>query len=478
MYSNLINLQEFFVNLNDNEDYCILRMPETFPNYYEYSDLDILCKDRTRMLDYINRFLKQYNNIDIKIHYPKNGQHTHIDIYPKGKSLDFKFDLIDSFSIYKKSTINPGLEDSILSNKVIKKNACVPSVPHEMVVRMLEYVEYKDTRPDKIKHLGYVQTHHKYNAEFNNLWNAFVKESNGTAKSEPQLMILVRLVGGLGNQMFQYATALALGWHWQCPVKVDIRHYDRPDSRTYSLDRYKLAPVIATTKELEPFESASAFLQRYLRRFVPLYQPTHTIYRQWGFRYDPGLIKLRPPVFLQRGYFQSEKFFLPYAETIRDVFQLKYPLPSRGEALRKQIQSTPWPVAVHVRCGDYLTLQHVYRLCTRAYYEQAVKIIHNLSGKKATYFVFSDDIVAARKMLSFIPDAVFVTPHEDQPWVDMNLIATCRDAIIANSSFSWWGAWLNPHPDKHIIAPRLWFRRLANQDIRDLIPLQWHSLEV
>ena len=475
MYSNLINLQEFFTNLHDDEEYCILKMPETFPNYYEYSDLDILCKDRARMLGYAKQFLKQYDNIEIKIHYPKNGEHTHIDIYPKGKSLDFKFDLIDTFSIYKKSVINPGLEDAILNSKVIKKNACVPSIPHEMVVRMLEYIEYKDKRTDKIKHLGYVQSHHKYNAEFNNLWNTFVKEGRRTASSEPQLLILVRLVGGLGNQMFQYAAALALGRHWQCPVKVDIRHYDRPGSRMYQLDQYKLAPTIAGTKELARFENVSASLQNRVHRFIPQYQPTHTIYRQPGFCYDPGITKLRPPIFLQRGYFQSEKFFLPCAETIRDAFQPGNPLTPQSEALRQQIKASSWPVAVHVRRGDYNDpdMQKMYPLCTRSYYEQAVKTIDNLSGGKAAYFVFSDDIAAARELLSFIPDAIFMDGHASEPLVDMSLIAACRDAIIANSSFSWWGAWLNPNPRKVVIAPRPWFQKEANMDVSDLIPQEW-----
>ena len=478
MYSNLINLQELFINLNNNEDYCVLKMPETFPNYYEYSDLDILCKDRARMLDYITEFLKQYDNIEIKVSYPGDGEHTHIDAHPKGKSLNFRFDLIDSFSIYRKSIINPGLEDSILSSREIKKNAYVPSIPHEMVVRMLEYIEHKDTRPDKIKHLEYVQSHHKYNMEFNNLWNTFIKESDSNTKSEPQSIILVRLTGGLGNQMFQYAAALALGQHWQCPVKVDIRRYDRSGSRSYLLDCYKHALAIADSKDIVPFESISASLQRRLQRFIPLYQPTYTIYHQPSFCYDPGITKLRPPIFMQKGYFQSEKFFLSYTEFIRDAFQLKDPLTPQSEAVQRQIKSAPWPVAIHIRRGDYLPRQNLYRLCTPAYYEKAVSIIDNLSRQQATWFVFSDDIAAARKMLSFIPNATFVTAHEDQPWVDMSLIATCRDAIIANSSFSWWGGWLNPHPDKHIIAPREWFQSERDTDIDDLIPPQWTTLDL
>ena len=303
--------------------------------------------------------------------------------------------------------------------------------------------------------------------------------------SQPQPVVIVKLVGGLGNQMFQYAAALALGEQWQCPVKVDIRHYDKDrthqdqavERRSYQLDCWKLAPVIAGIKDIAPFESISAFLQRQLHRFIPQCQPAHTIYRQPGSCYDATFIKLRPPLYLRKGYFQSEKFFLPCAKKIRDTFQLKTSIPAKSQALQQAIKNTPWPVALHVRRGDYVRLQNVHPLCTRSYYEQAVNRINSLSGQKATYFVFSDDISAARSMLSFIPDATFVTFSEDKPCVDMSLMAACRDAIIANSSFSWWGAWLNPHPDKHIIAPRLWFSEAyRNQnELRDLIPPQWIS---
>ena len=468
------------MNLNGVEEYCILKIPEHFPNYREHSDLDILCKDRVRMMDYTTLFLKQYNNIDVKIHYPENGKHLHVDVYRKGKSLNFKFDFIDSFSIYKKSTLNPGFEESVFNGKRIRKNVCVPSIPHEMLIRMLEYIEYKDTRPDKAKHLSYVQENQKYSAEFNRLWNLFVTDNDkkrNAAKPEP--IVIVSLAGGLGNQMFQYAAALALGQQWQCTVKVDIRHYNYSDNRTYQLDRYKLAPTMADMEELALFETPSASWQNRLHRFIPRYKPTYTIYHQPGFDYDPNLIKLRPPLLLRSGYFQSEKFFLSCEQTIRAAFQLKHPLALQEQMHWKAIKAARWPVALHVRRGDYLRPDQkaLHPVCTRAYYQKAIDITNNLSGQKATYFVFSDDIVAARSILSFIPDATFVTPHQDKPQVDMALMAACRDMIIANSSFSWWGAWLNSHPDKHVIAPRLWFQRERHIDTRDLIPPQWTSLE-
>ena len=177
MYSNLINLEEFFINLDCNEEYCVIKIPEHFPNYFEFSDLDIFCRNRTCMVNYTNGFLRQYNNIDVRTHHSKDGKHIHVDIYPNGQPLDFRFDYINTLSVYKKNTINAGFEESVLNSREIFKKVYVPSIPHEMVIRMLEYIEYKDKIPGKIKHLEYVKANYKFNTEFNNLWDAFVKES-------------------------------------------------------------------------------------------------------------------------------------------------------------------------------------------------------------------------------------------------------------------------------------------------------------
>ena len=290
----------------------------------------------------------------------------------------------------------------------------------------------------------------------------------------------------MANQIIKYAAALALGERWQYPVKVDIRFYDKDrahqdqvvDHRSYKLGQWKRAPVIAGTKDIAPFKSRSASLQRQLHRFIPQYQPTHISYRQPGFCYDATLIKLRPRFICGADIFKARNFSSPAPKKYAMPFNLKHPFRHEARPLWRAIKAAPWPVALHVRRGDYVRLQKVYPLCPRTYYEQAVNRINSLSGQKATYFVFSDDISEARSMLSFIPGATFVTAGKDEPWVDMSLMAACRDAIIANSSFSWWGAWLNPHPDKQIIAPRLWFGETYRDqhELRDLIPAKWVTI--
>ena len=173
MYSNFINLNDFFEGCGP--DYCVIKMPSYFPNYYAHSDLDILCKDKEQMTLAAVTFLrrKQYKAA-ISVHHPESGKHSHVDVYPIGKPLDFKFDFIDSFSMYKKNRVSNKFKDFILENKVIANGVYVPSMPCEMVIRKLEYEEHIESRPDKIKHLKYVESKPEYAREFQRIWETYV----------------------------------------------------------------------------------------------------------------------------------------------------------------------------------------------------------------------------------------------------------------------------------------------------------------
>lgn len=174
MYSNLIDLNDFFKNYS-GDDYCIIKMPSYFPNYYEFSDLDILCENKEQMVLSARTFLNKYN-VRVNIHYPENGKHSHVDVYPFGKTLDFKFDFIDSFSMYRKNKVSSKFAGFVLKNKILSNGVFVPSAPCEMVVRMLEYIEYKDVRPDKIKHIEYIKSKPEHMSSFKETWQEFITE--------------------------------------------------------------------------------------------------------------------------------------------------------------------------------------------------------------------------------------------------------------------------------------------------------------
>ena len=183
------------------------------------------------------------------------------------------------------------------------------------------------------------------------------------------------------------------------------------------------------------------------------------IYIQPGFHFDPAFERLAPPVHLH-GYFQSERYFRDVADEIRDLFVVRVPTGPDFAARREQIEAATCPVSIHVRRGDYVadpTTREVHGSCGADYYRAAVSLARRLCAKPPTYFVFSDDISSARDFLGDLTDAVYLSGDVERPWEDIALMAACRGHVIANSSFSWWGAWLDPTPDKWVIAPRQWF---------------------
>lgn len=187
MYSNLIDLKTLF-NLCD-ENYCIVKRSEGFPNYKKNSDLDILCSDKNSLLGSTLSFLSENKLITTKVSYLDMGHRLHIDVF-KSKStvLDIKFDLFDSIEIFKKSRVREDFTDFCLQTKMHDGKSFVPSLACEMVFRMLDYREYIRKRPDKIKHLHFVQKNKENFDEFLKIWNEYVEEDftmevfNGTGR--------------------------------------------------------------------------------------------------------------------------------------------------------------------------------------------------------------------------------------------------------------------------------------------------------
>lgn len=173
------------------------------------------------------------------------------------------------------------------------------------------------------------------------------------------------------------------------------------------------------------------------------------------------------------GYFQTEKYFPGSAESLRREFTpvaSLSPANAAIAALARECES----VMIHVRRGDYVnnakTLK-VHGVCSVAYYQQAIATMRARAGNPR-FFVFSNDMAWARDNLALGADAVFVEGNKDAPEVDIHLMAQCRHHIIANSSFSWWGAWLAASPQKTVIAPTPWFDN-SRHNASDLVPASW-----
>lgn len=294
--------------------------------------------------------------------------------------------------------------------------------------------------------------------------------------AQPEKIVSVDLQGGLGNQLFQYAAGHALARRTGATLRLDLSHYARFDKRTYLLDCYAVpAPISPEPSPLRwrglPHRIAVKGCKMLGLSTKPLYSGWN-IYVQPGLPYDPAFESLAPPVHLH-GYFQSELYFASVAEEIRELFTIRVPTSAAYAAARERIAATAWPVSLHVRRGDFISdpsLREVNVPLGAPFYRAAMQLGERLSAKSPTYFVVSDDIALARELFGNDEKFVYLSDQVDRPWEDIALMAACRGHIIANSTFSWWGAWLDPHPDKLVIAPRQWFalsllRKVSTADL-------------
>lgn len=297
-------------------------------------------------------------------------------------------------------------------------------------------------------------------------------------------IVVTSLMGGLGNQMFQYAAARAVALRCGAALKLDLSELTR--GAAYSRRHYELGtlPIRAATLEdgerdrLWRAAPSGAGWRRKLRRLLardhrPIASP---IYREVHFHFDEAVLSLRPPVHLY-GYWQSERYFLDCADAIRREFAFPQPSDGPGKEMSEQIDSSN-SVSLHVRRGDYVVdpkTNEVHGVCSLDYYRRAVD--HIRAHVPAPHiFVFSDDQQWARANLKLeVPTTIVDFNSPEQGHRDMHLMMRCRHHIIANSSFSWWGAWLSPSCEKIVIAPRRWFND-ASRDTRDLIPMSWVRL--
>jgi Glycosyl transferase family 11 len=294
------------------------------------------------------------------------------------------------------------------------------------------------------------------------------------------------MIGGLGNQMFQYAAGKALAERHGVPLALDLSGFKNYALRSFLLDRLRIPEVIDSPAQAEPIQMPEinfarakwkARIDRLLvKAGLPKLTPLPNEYREPHFHYDSAFEALGPQTALF-GYFQSERYFSFIADALRGWFAPREPLGAAAAAALAKIEASRLAISVHVRRGDYLipgTVEY-HGILGEPYYREALARLE--VGRDAELFVFSDDAAAAEQVLSFVPKSQLVHVRGDPecPWEDMALMARCQHHVIANSSFSWWGAWLNPSSDKLVVAPRAWFApdELSRRNTGDLYSPRW-----
>jgi hypothetical protein len=292
-------------------------------------------------------------------------------------------------------------------------------------------------------------------------------------------MIISHIIGGLGNQMFQYAMGRALAIAHQQPLLLDIADFaDYPLHQGFELTWvFNGAINTASTTDIQSVLGWQASKRIKTRLTYPhwaIFRNRHFIVEP-HFNYWAGIQQLPSSAYLF-GYWQSERYFQEIVDIIRTDFTFKQPVSEKNTDLAQQISQVN-AVSIHVRRGDYVqnpTANAVHGLCSLGYYQAAILAITQLI-EQPTFFVFSDDIEWVKTNLPLSFPCQYISHNQGiESYNDMRLMSLCQHHIIANSSFSWWGAWLNPNPTKIVIAPKKWFA--IDNNISDLLPQEWISL--
>jgi hypothetical protein len=288
-------------------------------------------------------------------------------------------------------------------------------------------------------------------------------------------MIIVRIHGGLGNQLFQYAIGRHLSLVSGTPLGLAVGSHNPSAKGAFGLSAFHIAgfriPPSATRFALEPTRKAVESLEKrgwtHLNRW-------HRVFVQKRPGFDPQVLDVGRHAYLV-GFWQSFKYFQPSARRIAEDLRFRKG-PSEADVELVQRMKSGRSVAIHIRRGDYRDprLAPAYDICDAAYYQRARALMAE-RHPDAKFYVFSDEIENVAREFADWPRTTFVRARAGDDAAEFILMCQCNDLIVANSSFSWWAAWLGTAPDKIVIAPKIW----ANDpewNTDDIIPPDWIRL--
>jgi hypothetical protein len=294
-------------------------------------------------------------------------------------------------------------------------------------------------------------------------------------------MVVVRLLSGLGNQMFQYACGRAVAVRAAVPLRLDISDFASSTAavrRQYGLQVFNLdAEVVASEEvarlmEVPPKKGLAATIWERIsgRPAVPV---SLTRMAEAHFHFDPAILAAGDQVYLA-GYFQSEKYFHDQADILRRDFNLRPEIEARlNHELLGEIERSA-SISLHIRRGDYVhhaETNRFFGVCSPHYYQRCIEHMATRI-RNPVFFLFSDDPDWVKENLRLSHPGILASNGRLKDYEELWLMSRCRHHIIANSSFSWWGAWLNPRPDKIVCAPEEWFAD-KSLNTADVIPEGW-----
>ena len=294
------------------------------------------------------------------------------------------------------------------------------------------------------------------------------------------MIVISKIIGGLGNQLFQYASSLALAKSMNADLFLDLssfynRKYNNPEGfllkRLFDIN----LPSPGIFEYYKVLGLASCFFR--IRSKINFSTMTDNYLSQVNYiDLEKKFFNFKNNNCYLEGYWQSEEYFKNTKETLlKDLVFKKNEISNKSVKLAKKLQDEN-SVSIHVRRKDYITnevYKKIYKELSENYYKSAIQEM-SLRIKEPKFYIFSDDIEWARKQ-KYFKNLNIVYNHESiGSWEDMFLMSSCKNNIIANSSYSWWGAWLNKNPNKIIIAPKKWFN--GSKQPKYLLPREWLKL--
>lgn len=276
----------------------------------------------------------------------------------------------------------------------------------------------------------------------------------------------------MGNQLFQYAYGKALSKKNNCELKLDVSTFEHYEWHEYSLKPLSIDVKLASKIEIEILKGQNLSLINRIKRKI---FTKSAFIQEESLLFNPAYLEVKDPAYLA-GYWQSEKYFLSAQDEVRRDFHIRIPPSLLNQGLLTKVKACN-AVSLHIRRGNYVQIDFVNKVhgtCSIDYYERAVELI-STKISNPIFFIFSDDIAWARENLNLRYEMNFVDINDAKTdYEDLRLMSSCKHHILANSTFSWWGAWLNESAEKIVIAPETWFADKGNNDqTTDLIPAGW-----
>jgi len=293
-------------------------------------------------------------------------------------------------------------------------------------------------------------------------------------------MIVVSITGGLGNQMFQYAFGKAVAERLNVPLMLDISFYNSfknlslEQPRNFNLDIFNISSKELSKEKLDEFVcSGNELFKKGLFRIRRLLTSKTIFKEKKPLCFDPNVFNIKDNTYLT-GYWQTEKYFIGIRDLLINEFTLKSISPE-AQILEKQVNSDN-SVSLHIRRGDYTQTnnRNFHGLLSPDYYVKAIELVKNQLSDPV-FYIFSDDPEWVLSKFNMIDNYQLVSGKGPlRPAEEMFLMSKCKHNIIANSSFSWWGAWLNTNPSKIVIAPKSW---IVNTPVdAAILPQQWRDI--